>query len=81
MPPKSFLKDVIYPLIMRFAAVVILTIALSLGLALITSAMEEKQTQEVRPPAPAKSLNVSEEIPEVPAPPVNHTIQVRYQGH
>lgn len=42
MPEKNFLKEVIYPLLMRFVAAVMVTIALSLGLALVVHALEEE---------------------------------------
>lgn len=42
--PINTLKNLVYPLIARFFIVIIMTIAISLGLALITYALEEKRT-------------------------------------
>ena len=42
--PINTLKNFVYPLIARFFIVIIMTIAISLGLALITYALEEKRT-------------------------------------
>jgi hypothetical protein len=79
MPEKNFLKEVIYPLLLRFVAAVIVTIAISLGLALMVHALEEeqttdKQTREIKEIKPVDStIKIPETQPDPPVQVVHYT--------